>query len=152
MVPKKPQRWAGSASCRMKAGGTTRGRSASTTGSCVDRGTDSKVSGDSGIGEQKRVLVTSAGGFIGHHLVKRLKSSNRTGIGSAVLISSIWNTKPRPAMRSRSSICGRQTTVSWPHAAELMRSTVSLPTCALASGRDDRLACFLTAVEGRRHV
>lgn len=26
------------------------------------------------MGKQRRVLVTSAGGFIGHHLVKRLKS------------------------------------------------------------------------------
>jgi nucleoside-diphosphate-sugar epimerase len=26
------------------------------------------------MGKQKRILVTGAGGFIGHHLVKRLKS------------------------------------------------------------------------------
>ena len=64
MVRKKPQRWAGSASCRMNAGGTTRDALQVQLVVAWIAAQILKFQ-ETPVWEQKRVLVTSAGGFMG---------------------------------------------------------------------------------------
>ena len=77
--------------------------------------------------KQKRILVTGAGGFIGHHLVKRLKKDGHWVRGADPKLPE-YETSAAEEMKF--STCARKKTAYWPRAEELMRSTISPPTWA----------------------
>ena len=79
-----------------------------------------------------KVLVTGAGGFIGHHLVTRLKEQGYWVRGVDIKHPEY---APTAAMNLKSWICGAGTTVCRPRAAST-RSTAWRPTwAAWASSR-----------------
>ena len=74
-----------------------------------------------------RILVTGAGGFIGHHLVKRLKAEGNWVRGADIKLQ---NMKHLRQTNSKFSICGNTKIVCWPREAESIRFTTSPQTWA----------------------
>ena len=82
---------------------------------------------------QKRILVTGAGGFIGHHLVKRLKRDGHWVRGVDIKYPEY---EQSPGMNLKSRTCAKRMPVYSPPAAVSMRYTTSPRTwVGLATSR-----------------